>query len=99
MFLYSTFGASHLSVCDLRHSLLVECIPIVSKNIFYMLTQFKCLVYSGEMPIKTDDLVDLLHTVCNYKSEDREIIMDHNKNIFKNNFKKNWVDEILKLRK
>ena len=98
LYLYSTFGASHLSLCDLKHSIYVNCIPIISRNIFYMLPEFKCLAYSSEGQLKLKDLIELIGQICNYKPENRQIITDHNKSVFeKMNFKKNWADEILKI--
>jgi len=100
LYLYSSFGASHLSVCDLRHSLFVNCIPIISKNIYMMLTEFKCLIYSTPPPFKIETLLSLMTTICEYTPIERQLIEEHNQNVFeKNNFQKNWAEEILKLSK
>ena len=98
LYLYQTFGASHLAVCDIRHSLYVNCMPIVNKEIFMMFSEFKCFIGTVAQPFKLNELFSLINDICNYPSEKTKMMEEHNGKIFEKNYlQKNWGDEFLKL--
>ena len=98
LYLYQSVAVSHLTICDLRHSLYVNCIPIISREVFMMFSDFKCFVGSPQRPFKLNELFGLLSSICNFPTEKVQIMEEHNHKIFEKNYsQKKWGDEFIKL--
>ena len=96
--LYQNYGSSHLSVCDVRHSLYINCIPIIYKDEFMIFKEFKCFICTIPIPFKLNDLFVFLSTIMKFGDERRLFMENHNSKIFDINYtQKNWGKKFLNL--